>query len=407
MNTSTIDGLAESARADTTTPTRLLAVPAALRCFEARHGEGPGTWIRYREHPAYAALVSGAAPITRLGALAVFAKYFALILCKRLISYELIPAHLRNPRSLGGAWRFMRAAARNAAKKLALRTAPPIADANPVAAALAVDGICVAQIDSTHVTRLVSASQPLFDQLRMTRGDHTVGGRQFEESRSCAARTAHGGLFAAVESMLRTSGILDGVSSYLGRQAELVDVNPQINDPSDDFWRRIFSDLPAAPRPASYFHRDASGGDIKAIIYLSDVGAESGPFSYAIGSHRTRGSTLADWIEETNDQSGFSATDLFARRRFAALPVSLRRKCAFGNDLTADQEITARILGAEWVVTAPMGHLVIFDTKGFHRGGMVERGERVVLTCVIGSVGRRPPAPSPDELGATPYARVS
>lgn len=384
MSTAAVDDDAESARADAAAPSRLLAAPAVLRRFEARPGEGPGTWIRYLEHPAYAALASGATPKVRLGALAVFAKSFALIVCKRLISYELIPAHLRDLRSPGGAWRFLRAATRNAAKKLARRTAPPVAGVNPVTAALVDDGICVAQIDSAHLTRLASASQPLFDQLRKARGNDAGGGRQFEESRSYAVRTAHGDLFAAVESMLRTSGILDGVSSYLRRPAELVDVNPQINDPSDDFWRRIFPDLPPGERPAAYFHRDASGGDVKAIIYMSDVGPANGPFCYALGSHRVRSGNLVDWIEETNDQSGCSGTDPVNRARFAALPAPLRRKCAVGNDMLPVTEIAERMLAAEWSITAPRGHIVLFDTKGFHRGGMVVADERLVLTCVIG-----------------------
>jgi len=70
--------------------------------------------------------------------------------------------------------------------------------------------------------------------------------------------------------------------------------------------------------------------------------------------------------------------------RFAALPKVLQRKCAFGNDILANTEIAERLLAAEWTITAERGHIVLFDTKGFHRGGMVTRGERLVLTCVIG-----------------------
>ena len=110
-------------------------------------------------------------------------------------------------------------------------------------------------------------------------------------------------------------------------------MNPQINDSTDDFWQRIFVDQPSAEHPAAYFHKDASGGDIKATIYLSDVDKGAGPFSYVIGSHRCHQSALGNWIEEANDQSGLSATNAVSRRRFSALPKSLRRKCAFGNDL--------------------------------------------------------------------------
>ena len=187
-----------------------------------------------------------------------------------------------------------------------------------------------------------------------------------------------------MEATLTRSGILDGVSAYIGRPASLIDVNPQINDQSDDFWRRIFPDQPVAERPVAYMHRDATGGDIKAILYMSDVKPENGPFSYAIGSQKVYSGRLGDWIEQTNDQSSFSGTGPLNRRRFAALPAILRRKCAFGNDVLPGSEIAQRLLGAEWTITAPRGSVVLFDTKGIHRGGMVKQGERLVLTCVLG-----------------------
>jgi hypothetical protein len=322
--------------------------------------------------------------------LLIFARYFALILTKRVISYELIPAHVRT----AGGLPFFARSLRHVWEKLVGGPAPADdAAGEPAARALGLDGFCVARIDNAHFQAISLAVQPLIDDLRQIRGARAGGGREFEESRSVALRTANADLYNAVEKMFTESGILAGISKYLGCEARLADVNPQINDASDDFWRRVFPDLPDESRPTPYFHRDASGGDIKAIIYLSDVGPDSGPFSYAIGSHRARGSTLVDWIEETNDQSGFSGTDAEARRRFSALPATLRRKCAFGNDLTHGQPVAQRILGAEWVVCADRGHVAVFDTKGFHRGGMVKSGERIVLTCIIGSPQRRARTP--------------
>ncbi len=80
----------------------------------------------------------------------------------------------------------------------------------------------------------------------------------------------------------------------------------------------------------------------------------------------------------------FSATEPEARQKFAALPAWLRSKCAFGNDLLSDSEAALRILDAEWTVTAPKGNVVLFDSKGIHRGGMVLNKERIVLTCILG-----------------------
>ena len=356
--------------------------PATLQRFFARPGEGPGNWVDYGQHPAYRALGESASLKARAASLLTFLKYFGAILCKRLISYELILGDLRKPHSFGGVLRLLAAAAGNVLRKLVPRPTDRGVP-SPVHAALAAEGVCVVQIAPQHLSAVSATAQPLFDQLRRARGSKAEGGRDFDESRSSARRAANADLFAAVENMLQTSGILAGVSGYIGRRAALVDVNPQINDPSDDFWRRIFPDLPATERPASYFHRDASG-DIKAILYLSDVGPENGAFAYAAGSHRVRQGMLIDRIEETNDQSACSGTGPVNRARFAALPRVLQRKCSVGNDLLPGTEITRRLLGAEWSITAASGHIVLFDTKGFHRGGMVRQGERLVLTCVMG-----------------------
>lgn len=373
-------------RATATDALKIVPSPASLQRFAVQPGEGPGTWIDYATHPAYQPLVRSASLKARLNSLLGFGKYLGVILCKRLVSYELIPGHLRKPRSASGVLRLLREAGKNALRKLVPpgRALATSSDAGAVQQALSSDGVCVAQIDPKQLAQIGAAAQPLYDRLRQARGNRAEGGRDFDESRSYALRTAHAELFAAVEAALTRSGILDGVSAYIGRPASLIDVNPQINDKSDDFWRRIFPDQPVAERPVAYMHRDATGGDIKAILYMSDVTPENGPFSYAIGTHKVYSGHFGDWIEQTNDQSSFSGTGPMNRGRFAALPAILRRKCAFGNDVLPASEIAQRLLGAEWTITAPRGSMVLFDTKGIHRGGMVKQGERLVLTCVLG-----------------------
>jgi hypothetical protein len=363
---------------------RIVLPPGHLRPMAVQREDGVQRWIDYATHPAYSELVARAGIADTLASLKIFARNFSLILSKRLISYELIPGHLRKPRSAGGALRLLRRAGLHALQKLLPRRSRTTDAGALVADRLREDGICVLQIDAAQFMQLQAIAQPQYDALRQRRGDKRVGGREFDESRASAKRTSETALFSQVESILTDSGALDGVSSYLGRPASLVDVNPQINDRSDDFWRRIFPDLPPADRPARYMHRDASGGDIKAIFYMSDVGPDNGPFCYVLGSHRTRSSTIADWVEEANDQGPLSATGLASRKHFAALPRALQRKCSFGNDVLPDTDIARRLLGSEWTITSPRGHVVLFDTKGLHRGGLVDQDERIVMTCVMG-----------------------
>jgi hypothetical protein len=339
----------------------------------------------YETHPAYAEFSGNPGFALRVRAILVFSRYFLVVLTKRLIDYELIPAHVRKDSSMSGRLRFFGNALRNCAGKLKpRRRGTNRLDDKSIEAQLARNGIAVIRVQPAHFAELERLSASHFENLRQRRGSRAEGGREFDESRTSAQRTSSTQLFELIERVLQEIGALDAVSTHTGRTARLVDVNPQVNDTSDDFWKRIFPDLPADTRPVKYMHRDASGGDIKAIFYMSDVGPHSGPFSYVLGSHRVRSNNLLDWIEEANDQGILVSTTPEARRLFAALPRALRRKCSMGNDMRPGDPATPALLKSEWTIEAPRGHVVLFDTKGLHRGGLVEKGERLVITCVTG-----------------------
>lgn len=340
------------------------------------------SFIDYDRHFAYRDLAARPSLQDRAEALTIFAASMAKLLLKRAIRYEMIPYHVRADRSPAGRLRFARAALGNMTAG-AMRRRHATAGA---AAGATMDRHGCLVVTMPHEQRLeleaIAAGQ--FEALAARRG-RSAGKRQFEESRGQASRMEQGPLFDQIEAILRESGVMAAADAYLGRPAQLIDVNPQINDVTDSFWRDIFPDAELGELPATaYCHRDASGGDLKAIFYLSDVGDRNGPFSYALGSNRIRISRIDDLICEANDSNGLGATDPVARRRFAALPKKLRQKGAFGNDLTPASPLTGDIESSLWSIQAPGGSIVLFDTKGIHRGGMVVEGERRVITCVIG-----------------------
>lgn len=338
--------------------------------------------VDYEGHVAYSDLIRNASVRARVEALSIFALSMVKLLSKQLIRYEFIPHDVRTDASAGGRVRFFLAALKNI-------FAGPVREGIPAAGhagagRMTEDGIHVVTMPSDRFAVLEAAAGTEFDRLALRRGE-SRGQRQFEESRAQANRTEQSNLFDVIESILTDAGVFSVASAYIGREAVLVDVNPQINDTSDTFWRDIFPDasLNSLP-PTAYCHRDASGGDLKAIIYMTDVGDRTGPFSYVVGSNRMRISRLDDLICKANDSNGLCGTDLVSRARFAALPRKLRQKGAFGNDLTPDSVLGREIGASLWPVKAGKGSIVLFDTKGIHRGGMVEDGERRVITCVIG-----------------------
>lgn len=338
--------------------------------------------VGYETHAQYQDLIRNPSLRLRLEALCIFAGGMIKLLGKRLIKYEFIPYDTRKDQSLKGRARFMGAALKNLVSGDA-RGRRLAADKSDVGR-MADHGIHVVTVPPSRFNQLEQASETDFAQLTARRG-RSNGQRAFMESRSQASRTEQRELFTCIETLFRDSGVFAIASAYLGRNAGLIDVNPQINDTTDTFWRDIFPDAEITTLPpTAYCHRDASGGDLKAIIYMTDVSDRNGPFSYVVGSNRMKIKRMDDLICEANDSNGLAGTDPRARARFAALPAKLRQKGSFGNDLKPESPLGREIGAGLWAVKAGRGSIVLFDTKGIHRGGMVEDGERRVITCVIG-----------------------
>lgn len=337
--------------------------------------------IDYDQHAAYRHAQARPSLKDRAQATTIFAASMVKLLIKRAIRYEMIPYDVRIDRSFNGRLRFAGKAFGNmAAGAMRKRRASSSMDAGVMDA----QGCMVVTMPAERREQLEAAAAMQFEVLAARRGASN-GKRDFEESRGQASRLEQTALFDQIEAVLRESGVMAASDAYLGRPARLIDVNPQINDVTDTFWRDIFPDADLGELPATaYCHRDASGGDLKAIIYLSDVGGRNGPFSYVLGSNRIRISRIDDLICEANDGNGLGSTEPEARRRFAALPKKFRQKGAFGNDLTEASPLSKDINAGLWAIEAPKGSIVLFDTKGIHRGGMVVEGERRVITCVIG-----------------------
>lgn len=340
----------------------------------------------YEHHPAYSELIANYSIKTRAVALAIFIKSFLLILAKRMIRYEMIPLDIRTPNDVTGYLTFLRTVLRNLLrldrrKEIGLTHG----SAGQVYSLFEQNGCAVIRLSDHTYENLSRVSAEHFSNLRIRRQNGKDDAqREFEESRMYARRSTSSELFITIETILRDSGALDAASKYLKREARLIDVNPQINDPSDDFWKRIFPDVQIAHPATAYFHRDASGGDLKFIFYMSDVKEGNGPFGYVLGSHSLQVSRLNDYIGEANDSNGFAGTGTKSRAHFAALPKFLRQKGAFGNDLQDHSRLSHAIVQGHWSIVSPKGSIVMFDTKGIHRGGMVQDGERLVITCVVG-----------------------
>jgi hypothetical protein len=150
-----------------------------------------------------------------------------------------------------------------------------------------------------------------------------------------------------------------------------------------------------------YAHLDESIYAPKAIIYLTKVEKENGPTSCYLGVYeRFQNSPLQDAIGRVIGNVGNRinselntfyqkpyhqsfASENF-RRHFMKLPPELRFYSHLGWDVLADTDLENEIAVTEEVMLGPAGTFVVFDgSKLLHRGGLIEKGERIVLQVVF------------------------
>ena len=240
----------------------VLSTEAAIPLFKNDLNWSPLT-VEYDTHPAYQNQKAASFSL-KVKALFRFFKSFLVVLVKRTIDYELIPLHYRKSDTFKGKMAFLGCSLRNVFKSSSLADKSSTNLAEEVYKKLDLQGICTIKMANVRYQQLADVSKLHFDSLRNRRGD-SKGARKFADSRSSVSQLEDPVLFSTINELLKQSGALDAISSYLGRKAKLVDVNPQINDASDDFWKKTFSDLDLPHPDTAYFHRDASGGDVPGL----------------------------------------------------------------------------------------------------------------------------------------------
>lgn len=125
-------------------------------------------------------------------------------------------------------------------------------------------------------------------------------------------------------------------------------------------WFQMLGNITYAPNnqgSGSGWHRDSRySHQFKAIIYLSDVTDESGPFEYFEGSH------LKESLNKTADFLGVS------------------KKAYRFEDEQVDHLEASGILSKRTTVKGGKGTVVLADTRGLHRGKPLLEGERWAIT---------------------------
>jgi hypothetical protein len=143
-------------------------------------------------------------------------------------------------------------------------------------------------------------------------------------------------LSRAAWSMALHPQILAIVNRYIHAHSRIWDLQYWINAPRQS----------CAPTASQLWHRDGDGTCIKVFVYLSDVKIDSGPFYYACGTHRGKKRLTHGKNRKMTDDE---LRDLFDDR-----------------------------ISIEPIIGGP-GTVIIANTSGYHKGGFVKKGNRLVL----------------------------
>jgi hypothetical protein len=250
------------------------------------------------------------------------------------------------------------------------------------------DGVAPMQLPANLLAPIEQAATPLLAEIDKRLAETRAAGEriQYKTTHQSLSSDAHPELWTAIERAMRECGALDITAAYFGAKTTRVrSTGLLLNQPDQDWATRLYRDIDIEAPPTAGFHIDSNGKCfVKAVLYLSDVGPDQGPFGMAPGSHR-----WAEGSEERIYRRAFDKSDLVVRsakkrRMFLSLPPEMQVKAEFGGDMLPDAPETKALLAQEFVATGPKGQLNLFDPEGVHRGGNVRKGERRVVLITMG-----------------------
>lgn len=249
---------------------------------------------------------------------------------------------------------------------------------------LLANGAVALRVMPQEMQRVQELTRAAADQLQARRAAIVPEKRKFGDNLLQLAGDDYKELHHVISDALERVGVHRAASQYLRRNAKFRGVVLQINDDTDIHLKRHFPDIGLSDPPTNYMHIDSTTGILKCLWYLTEVTADTGPFSYVRGSHNLKMSIIEYATRKANDLSRLDFCDPATRQQFWALPSFLQRKAEFGNDLLADSQQAQALLDSEYQFTSADGELIFFDNnEGIHRGSLVRKGSRSILQIIV------------------------
>ncbi len=252
------------------------------------------------------------------------------------------------------------------------------------------EGVTTVQLEDSALAPIEQAALPVFRLISRRLEETRVSGERIKYSTAhqSVGAESHPELWAAIERAMQGHGALGVTAAYFGAPAaKVVSVGVLLNEANQDWAVRLFRDVDMESPPTVGFHIDSNGKCfVKAVLYLSDVGPDQGPFGMVPGSHRWDEGSEDRIFRRAFDKSELPIRSAKKRRMFLSLPPELQVKAEFGGDMLPAAPESKMLLDKEFVALGPKGQLNLFDPEGVHRGGIVRRGERRVILITMAPV---------------------
>ena len=202
-----------------------------------------------------------------------------------------------------------------------------------------------------------------------------------------------------IDREFRQQGIFEEVSRFVGVNYRFTGMSLELSYEGPTWWKDAIGN--ERPPKTMYAHLDESVFAPKSIVYLSDVKSENGPTTLFPAAYQEMcnnplqdiigrvvgrvgnkdGSRLAELYRKSYHQSAGSPE---FRRHFMMLPESMRFNSHLGWEVLPGSELERSLADREIEMLGPAGTFIVFDGSNLlHRGGLIEKGERIVLQVVF------------------------
>lgn len=203
----------------------------------------------------------------------------------------------------------------------------------------------------------------------------------------------HHEISKVIRDIVKTNNIEQLISNYKNTTMKLCYIALDYSNQGQTWFKDCYSDIGLDLPKTNYFHFDNDIEVSKALVNLTDVCIDNGPFTFVRGSNNWNFSMTLMCIYSSIDR-GINAKlfkenrksnyyrPLFKefREELVKLPKIMQGSTHFGDDILDETPLSDLLLDNSIVFTGAPGQFIVFDGyRGIHKGSTCTKGERLGL----------------------------